>query len=156
MAETDVRQVLKEKLHSRPGRDMITFLIFVVISGILWFVTSLNDTSRREYTVTIAVTDLPAGKYFYIDNGEKIGKNGVIGQYSVSVKEKGILRLNSYRNNTGIIKFNFSDFQESSNGVYYLSSSMMEAALQDFLGDNTVIITWKPLVVMFQSAPVVK
>lgn len=152
MAEADVRQVIKEKLHSRRGRNMVTFFVFVIISAGLWFVMSLNDTSQRDYSVNVTVAGLPYGETFCLENGDTINADGNLGVYHVIVKERGIMQIRGRNKHNKTLEFNFTDFQHAGNGVFYLSSSKMESALQEYLGNRTVIVTWKPSIVTFKSA----
>ena len=156
MAEGDVKQVIKAKLHSRRGRDLITFFVFVIISSGLWLVMSLNDTSQRIYSIHVEVEDLPHDESFYLENGRMIGTDGDIGIYTVVMKERGILLLKNNKRLDRALKLKFTDFRRDNNGVFYLSSAKMEAALQEYFGERAVIITWNPSVVAFKSVEVSK
>lgn len=50
---------LKQLIHSQQGRNVITFLIFVVISAVLWIVQSLNDEAQRDLRLSVKLTNVP-------------------------------------------------------------------------------------------------
>lgn len=50
---------LNQVLHSQQGRNVITFLIFVVISAVLWIVQSLNEEAQRDLRLHIQLTNVP-------------------------------------------------------------------------------------------------
>ncbi len=150
MAESEVRQGLKEKISSKRGQNFITFLIFVAIASGLWIVMSLNDTTQREYPIHVAVADLPEGITYCHDDNTPIDSNGDLGIYTVIVKERGLFHKSFAKKNPLPLVINFTDFNSSKDGVFYLTSAKMETALQEYLGDNAIIVTWKPSVVSFK------
>ena len=153
MVDSDVKQALKDKIHSQRGRNLITFCIFVVIATGLWFVMSLNDTTQREYPVRVVVADMPEGITYCNDDDIIIGNDGYLGTYTVVVKEKGIFHHSDNLSKSNPLIINFTDFYSSKDGALYLTSAKMEAALQNYLGDNVIIVTWKPSIVAFKIAP---
>lgn len=50
---------LRQIIHSQQGRNVITFLVFVVISAVLWIVQSLNDEAQRDLQLSIRLTNVP-------------------------------------------------------------------------------------------------
>lgn len=150
MAESDVRQALKEKISSKRGQNLITFLIFVVIAAGLWVVMSLNDTTQREYPLNVFVADLPEDISFCDDDDKPIAHDGDLGVFTVIVKERGLFHKSIAKKSSLPLVVNFTDFKGSRDSIFYLPSAKMESALQDYLGDNAVIVTWKPSVVSFK------
>lgn len=151
MAEGEVRQALKEKISSKRGRNFVTFLIFVAISCGLWVVMSLNDTTQREYPIHVAVADLPSGRSYCHDDNTPIDSDGDLGVYTVLVKERGLFHKFSSKKRTNPLVVNFTDFNSSKEGVFFLTSAKMEFVLQEYLGNDAIIVTWKPSIVSFKE-----
>lgn len=153
MTSTDNKPSITQKFHTPRGLNMMTFFVFLLISAGLWFVMSLNDTMERQYSITVEVVDLPQNSdvQFFLESGEKIGRDGYLGKYMAEVKEKGIKHLSKKNTDNSSLKVHFTDFQQTTEGYYYLPSSKMEAALQNYLGEGVVIVTWKPSVVAFKG-----
>lgn len=150
MADNDVKQVLKEKISSKRGQNFLTFLIFLVIASGLWIVMSLNDTKQREYSISVAVSGLPEGGKFVHDDNTLIGSDGILGVYKVIVKERGLFSKSHKKTKSLPLNLNFTDFQRSNDGSFYLPTAKMESAMQTYLGENVIIVTWKPSVISFK------
>ena len=52
---------LKEFLSSSKGRDILLYLVFVIISFAFWAILSLNNLIQDNYKVRFRITGIPQG-----------------------------------------------------------------------------------------------
>lgn len=144
---------IREHIHSKKGRNMMTFIVFLLISAGLWYVMSVNDTVERQYDLDVVVMDMPrdVDMDFYLENDSLIGPDGNLGKYTIVVKEQALSNWRK-KNVTGRpLNLHFTDFRQTIDGSFYLPSAKMEGALDEYFGKGMVIVTWKPSIVAFKG-----
>lgn len=109
-------------------RNICTFLIFVVIAILFWFIMAINDNVTRNLRVSVKVDNIPSAVTFINDPPQYI---------QVTVRDKGtnILRSGVLRN-LGV-NINFNDYAHD--GTFRLSRNDLMALLRHSLGANIQI-----------------
>ena len=54
-----IRSYRREFMASSAFRKMLTFLVFVVIAALFWFIMALNDSAQDDFEVRVAITNVP-------------------------------------------------------------------------------------------------
>lgn len=92
---------IKQKATSGRGRSIFTFLIFLLISTIFWFMMTLNETIQRDYRLPIEIAEIPAGTTFITSPPQYI---------DVSVKDKGRALIKYDWGNPPKVRIRYRDF----------------------------------------------
>ena len=50
---------LRDFLFSIVNREFLIFLFFLVVSGVFWLLSTLNDTDEYEYAIPISLKGVP-------------------------------------------------------------------------------------------------
>lgn len=111
-------------------RKLITFLIFVVIAALFWFILALNDNIQQDFEVRINIYNVPDSVTFIEtppkeilvtvrDKGTSLWRNGVFGQPKADI--------------------NFRD--HSGDGVFRMNRSELTGALKNVFGQGATLIS---------------
>ena len=96
-----IRSYRREFMASSAFRKMLTFLVFVVIAALFWFIMALNDSAQDDFEVRVAITNVPDSVTFINLPPQKI---------HVMVRDQGV---NLWRNGILVrpaVEINFRDF----------------------------------------------
>ena len=52
-------------LRTAKGRNILTFLVFLAISTIFWFLLALNDDVQENYGLPVKLEDFPEMSLFF-------------------------------------------------------------------------------------------
>ena len=50
---------IRSELRTTKGRNILTFLVFLVISAFFWLLMALNDETQQDYRVPVRLEDFP-------------------------------------------------------------------------------------------------
>lgn len=109
------------------------FLIFVAISTILWFVTSLNEEIQRQVTCRVVVTNVPDTVTFISTPPTSV---------AATVRCKGTHLLRQFLGEEPTIRIDFRSY--SHNNRLSLSKSNMFELVQSDLGDGRQVMAMYP------------
>ncbi len=139
----------REGLRSARGRNLLTFVVFLAISTVFWFLLALNDDVQRDYTVPVRLEDFPS------DCTILSGYNPVL---SVSVKDKGSALLRYAWGKTPTVKLHMEDFSRQNDSTLILSAARLNAAVRGIFGTGANIVTLRPdsLRISYTSNPGIK
>ena len=137
----------REGLRSARGRNLLTFVVFLAISTVFWFLLALNDDVQRDYTVPVQLEDFPS------DCTILSGYNPVL---SLSVKDKGSALLRYAWGKTPTVKLHMEDFSRQNDSTLILSAARLNAAVRGIFGTGANIVTLRPdsLRISYTSIPV--
>lgn len=144
---------LKEKatelLHTRQGRNALTFGIFLIIATLFWFLMTLNDEVQRDYSIPVEIADLPDDITLLSDNGQTI---------SVTVKDKGRNLIKYDWGKDPHLTLRFSDFNVIDETRLILTEQGVKTMVRDLFGNSSQIAYIKPdsLVLRYTSRPGVR
>lgn len=111
-------------------RRLLTYLVFVAIAALFWFILALNDNIQDDFEVRVNITGVPDSVTFINlpperihvtvrDKGTDLWQNGVFGRPSMNL--------------------NFRDYAD--NGVFRLNRSEVNAELKHIFGQQATLIS---------------
>ena len=129
---SDIRNKIKQQLNSRSGRNTLTFLVFLAISTLFWFLMSLNDDIQHDYELPVTIENLPEDMTLLSPHGETP-------MVTVTVRDKGVNHLSKQFIKSGALKVNYRDFTDVDNNRLLLSETQLGAALRQYFGSSATI-----------------
>lgn len=119
---------------SYKGKNILLYLVFVVISFIFWLLLTLNNEVQKDYLVTINLTSVPDSVTIINDFTPAI---------RVNVKDKGSSFLKFSLGSNPSIKIDFNDYSDS-NGKISVSSTELRSLLSEAFGSGVSIFNVNP------------
>lgn len=124
---------LNQVVHSQQGRNVMTFLVFVVISAVLWIVQSLNDEAQRDIRLRINLTHVP-------DSVTRISK---MPEYiNVNVRSRGTTLLRYLFQSSPAMNIDYR--QVAVGDRIILNDASLKAYFRQMLGGNAQIMGVNP------------
>ncbi|MDE6272870.1 MAG: hypothetical protein K2M31_07670 [Muribaculaceae bacterium] len=111
-------------------RKFLTFLIFVVVAALFWFILALNDNLQEDLTVRVNVYNIPDSVTFISDPPKDI---------HVMVRDKG---TNLWRNGVfshPTIELNFKEYGHD--GIFEVSKGELTAGLKKVFGQTATLVS---------------
>lgn len=111
-------------------KKTLTFLIFVAIAALFWFIMALNDSVQDDFEVKVNIYNVPDSVTFITLPPEKI---------HVMVRDQG---TNLWRNGVfgkSAVNINFRDF--SNDGRFVVRRSELTAALKNVFGGSASLLS---------------
>lgn len=124
---------ISSALHSKRGRDIMLYLLFVAVAFVFWLFLSLDTEVVRDFDVPVEVTDIP-------DSVTVIGT--IPPTLSVSVKSKDSQLLKFMWGKMSPIKFKWID--NRSNQYFVLSRSKLDARIREYFGSSVSVVQCRP------------
>lgn len=90
--------------HTSRGKDLLIFLLFILVSYAFWLVMTLNEEAQRELHVPLRITDLPEQYTFISDVPENV---------QVSVRDKGSSLFRYSWGGMPQLRISYSDMRRS-------------------------------------------
>lgn len=121
------------KRNSQRSKDLLLYLIFLLISFIFWLLLTLNNSIQKDFIIGVNVKSIP-------DSTTLI--NPIPSQIRASIKDKGssLLKYSLWRH--PVTTINFQDY--SDNGVFRVSSVELKSIIRDIFGSNATIYSLSP------------
>ena len=51
--------LIREFFFSKANKELFLFIFFLVLSGIFWLITTLNETYEKEFTIPVSIANIP-------------------------------------------------------------------------------------------------
>lgn len=126
---------IKQKATSGRGRSIFTFLIFLLISTIFWFMMTLNETIQRDYRLPIEIAEIPAGTTFITSPPQYI---------DVSVKDKGRALIKYDWGNPPKVRIRYRDFIKKGDSRIVINQEMLNNNIRNSFGSGCEILSIRP------------
>ena len=126
---------VKQKVTSAKGRSIFTFIIFLIISTIFWFMMALNETKQRDYRLQVEIVDIPMGTTFLTQPPQYI---------DVSVKDKGRALIKYDWGTPPKVRIRYSDFIKRSNSHIVINQEMLSNNIRNSFGSGCEILSIRP------------
>lgn len=120
-----------EALRSPRGRDALMFLIFVVISAILWCVLSLNEEEQSDIRMPIKIVQVP-DSVTLISNGPEA--------LSVSLRARGSQLMKMNFGGAPTVNIDFRAYAR--NGMLQVNSADLKALVRTAAGGSQVNVVY--------------
>ncbi len=111
-------------------RSILTFLVFVGISGLFWLIMTLNDSVQDGCVVNVKISNKPDSVTFISEVPKSI---------HVEVKDKGSSLMRTMWMKTPTVNLNFRELAEQ--GQMICSKSDIMSALKETFGISATIIS---------------
>lgn len=125
----------KEELRSATGRNILTFLVFLVISTIFWFLMALNDEVQHDYKVPLRFEEFPKGVTVISGNVPTI---------NVTVKDKGSALAKFSFGADPVLKLRYGDFSQPADNSLLLTEAQLNSSLRGIFGSSASIVATRP------------
>jgi hypothetical protein len=130
-----VRRFVKRYLFSKTNKDVMTFLFFLVLSGIFWLFITLNQTYEKEFAIPITITNVPKNAVLTSDETDTV---------RMTIRDKGImLAIYQFGDALKRVTVNFMTYSHS-NGSGVITAQELQKAVYQKLGNGSKIISTKP------------
>ena len=116
------------------GRDVLLYMVFVVISFVFWFILALNNQIKETYKVKLTVTDLPENVTIIDDMPQHI---------DVTVKNTGYALMKYLFGRTPEMKVAFSEISDGHGHLFLDRQDISEFLISTF-GAEANIISFMP------------
>ena len=126
---------IREGLRTTKGRNVLTFLVFLVISAIFWCLLTLNDDVQKDFTVPVQFVDFPEDVTFL---------TGINPALNVSVKDKGSALIRFTWGGNPTLRLRPEDVSVINDSTILLSQDRINAALRGLFGSSSTIVTMRP------------
>lgn len=145
-----IPSIIKEQFTSRNRRNTLTFLVFLGISTLFWFVMTLNDEVQRDLTVKVDIQGMP-------DDMKLLSSNGSSPAINVTVKDKGGNFIYRSLSNNNTLHLDYRDFSTRNNRLT-LNQVQLSTSIRQFFGSTAIISNISPdsLSLPFTTQPPVK
>lgn len=149
--KSDKINKIRELLNSRNGRNTLTFLVFLAIATLFWFLMSLNDEIQRDYELPVTIDGLPQDITLLSSHGETPVVN-------VSIRDKGANHLSKQFLKSPTLKIDYRDFNNTENNRLTLGESQLNTSIRQMFGSTATIVTQSPdsLSIAYTTLPPVK
>ena len=118
-------------LRSPRGKDSLMFLLFLIISFILWSVLSLNEEDQYDLRMPVKITHVPDSVTLITPGPEAL---------NVSLRAKGTSLLKMTMGNTPDVDIDFRAYR--SNGTVHLSAADLKAVVRNATGGSQVSLVY--------------
>lgn len=138
---------LHAALKSPEGKNVLTFLAFLVISAVLWFVQALNEDTQADLRCFVRITNVPDSLTRITPLPEAV---------NVSLRARGTDLIQFWRSKDPVIDIDYRAYK-SGNKIYFGDASF-KAFLRNKFGAGSVIqsVTPDSLSIVFTSYPGVR
>jgi len=132
--------------RSSKGKDVLLYLMFVIVAFVFWMLLSLDNEVQRDFDIPLELNEVPDSVTIV---------SALPPSVNVSVKGKGsqLLRFLLSRSMPAL-KIKFEPTQGRDNQIY-IGRQRLEARLREYFGNTVTIASCKPdsLKLFFTSRP---
>lgn len=138
---------IRQRLNSPEGRNAMHFLLFLVISAVLWVVMALNEEAQRDLRCVVSLSNVPDSVVQITPLPPYVG---------VSVKAKGTSLLKYIFSDDLNMKINYRNY--ISGNRFLLNDVALKAFFRSRFGQDVQILSVNPdsISLYFTSLPGVK
>ncbi|MCM1517442.1 MAG: hypothetical protein NC117_02210 [Pseudoflavonifractor sp.] len=131
---TVAKEHASELLHSSRGRDMLLFLVFLVISFVFWLLLTLNNEVQEDIEIPVELTSVPDSVTLISSMPDVI---------NVSVRDKGSSLVRYVWGRVPVMGINFNDYAKDDNRMI-LNETELNGRVRSFFGNGVQIVSVKP------------
>lgn len=138
---------INRSLRSPQGKNAITFLVFLLISAVLWIVMQLNEETQRDLSCPVTITNVP-------DSMVRISPMPEV--FNVSVRGQGTQLIKYLWHQRPQMAIDYRQYKSGNKVVF--SEAALRAFFRNMVGGSCQILSVTPdsLSVTFTSQPGVR
>ena len=127
--------LIREFFFSKANKELFLFIFFLVLSGIFWLITTLNETYEKEFTIPVSIANIPKNAVLTSADTDTI---------KVTIRDKGFA-LFSYQFGDVLKKIrpSFRTYSRN-NGMGVVPASDLKKLIAQQLSSTSVITAVKP------------
>lgn len=130
----DLYKRVKLFFSTAKGRDVLLYLLFVVVSFVFWAILTLGNSIQNHYKVQLQIEGIPQGVTLISDYPKT---------FDVSVKDSGYAFLKYMVGDSPTVSVNFSNYSDGE-GRLSVSKQEIEGILHELFGADASIETFSP------------
>lgn len=111
-------------------RKFLTFLIFVVVASLFWFILALNDNIQDDFEVKIKIVNVPDTVTFIQEPPRTV---------HVLVRDKGTSLWRNAIFSKPEVDFNYREF--ASDGVVYINRGELSSGVKKIFGQSASVLS---------------
>ena len=121
-------------LSSARGKEVLLFMLFLLISYVFWLLLTLNNEVQEDMDVPVELVDVPDSVTIITDVPQVI---------KVSVRDKGSSLMKYRMGGTKVMKINWGDYILTDN-KFLVSRADLSSRVRDycFIPSRTFLILW--------------
>lgn len=134
----EVSQKVRSAMRSSAGKNLMLYLLFVLVAFAFWMMLSLESEVQKDYEVPLQVENVPDSVTMITDVPHSV---------TVSVRAKGGQLIRYSWGSPPTLKIDYRAYvlnPSSENPRIYLSRSKLDARLRDYFGTGVIIASVKP------------
>lgn len=125
---------INRALHSSRGKDVLLYLMFVVVASVFWLLLSLDNEVQRDFDIPVELTDVPDSVTLIGTPPQSIG---------VSVKSKGSQIVRFIWGSAPVLKIKYDPMLVRDNR-FFMSHARLDARLREYFGAGVMISSLRP------------
>lgn len=129
----ELRNRVEQAVHSSKGKDVLLYLLCVLVAFVFWLLLSLDTESQRDFIVPVELVDKP-------DSITMVGLMPPSIDVSVKAKESQLLRFEW--GGLSPVKFKWSEYKSES--VISISKAKLDTRLRDYFGSSVTVVASRP------------
>lgn len=129
----DIRKRIEQTLHSSRGKDVLLYLLCVLVAFVFWLLLSFDTEVQRDFNVPLELHDKP-------DSVTMIGLLPATIDVSVKAKESQLLRFEW--GHLSPIHIKWSEFESESS--LNISKAKLDTRLREYFGPSALIVSCRP------------
>ncbi|MDE6282496.1 MAG: hypothetical protein K2L97_00735 [Muribaculaceae bacterium] len=126
---------IAEELRTTTGRNVLTFLVFLCISTVFWFLMALNDEIQEDYRIPLRLEGFPKNVTII---------SGNVPTVNVTVKDKGSALMKYAWGADPVLKLRYADFSRTTDNYLLLTEAQLNSALRGIFGTSASIVAVRP------------
>ena len=138
---------LKQKTERKNKRSLLTFLVFLVLSTVLWLLIKLSEDYTTQTLFGVKIIDMPADKWLVSDEPTV--------KLSLNIDGFHTLKLTTIREGKRTVTLSLDEvpYRLEDGNTYSFSSQYVAEKVADLLGVNASDITMNEAKVYFSLVP---
>lgn len=121
---------IKAAWHSPQGKEIFTFLCFVILAASIWFILSINEDRERTIQIPIELTEIPQETVLLQDMPPYI---------EARIRDKGPVILSYNLKNTPPIKIDFERHDNKKDAIVISNNSLIEYARKQLKATTSIL-----------------
>lgn len=129
---------LLSKIHdavtSARGKEILLFLLFLMISYVFWLLLTLNNEMQEDIEVPVEIAGIPDSVTVISNIPESL---------KISVRDKGSTLMKYKLGGVKPLKINWADYSQAKN-KFLLNKADLGAKLRDYISSSSQLVTMLP------------